>query len=193
MGKPRPFQRLLVGVSASIGVMDVHRYLAALLAEATHELRVIMTPAAAKLVSPNALMTYAQSPVLVEPFDQPAQYPVAHVNLAEWAQACIVLPASADTLGKAANGIADNLLTTTLLMAPPPVVFFPNMNFTMWSNPAVQRNVDLLRGYGHLVIEPTGLGYEVATGRPAKGAMPSPAEVVNILSGLSPEREADAS
>jgi phosphopantothenoylcysteine decarboxylase/phosphopantothenate--cysteine ligase len=185
--KVRPFQRLLVGVTASIGVLDVHRYLQAILATGSDEVRVIMTPAAARMVNPHALATYARYPVLTDPYDLPGHHAVAHVELADWAQACIVLPATADILGKVACGIADNLLTTTLLMTPPPILFFPNMNLTMWENPAVQRNAELLRSYGHQVIDPTGLGFEVATGRPAKGAMPSPEEVINLLAKFSPQ------
>jgi phosphopantothenoylcysteine synthetase/decarboxylase len=89
-----------------------------------------------------------------------------HIELARWCEMFVVLPATANVIGQSANGLGSNLLTTTILASPKPVVFYPNVNDVMWSKAAVQRNVDTLRGDGHIVIEPElAIAYEVDSGR----------------------------
>jgi phosphopantothenoylcysteine synthetase/decarboxylase len=95
----------------------------------------------------------------------------------------VVLPATANVIGQTANGLGSNLLTTTILASPKPVVFFPNVNDVMWSKAAVQRNVDTLRGDGHLVIEPeVAIAYEVDSGETRESlVVPEPTQLVEQL------------
>ena len=150
----QPIDRLLVGVSASIAILRLPYYLAYLRASLAREVRVIMTSNAAKLLPPST------------------------VELARWCDMFLILPASADVLGQAANGLAPNLLTTTVLASPKPVVFCPNLTDEMWSKRAVQRNLRTLREDGHIVIYPElAMAYEVDAG-----------EMQNTWILLDPER-----
>jgi phosphopantothenoylcysteine synthetase/decarboxylase len=95
----------------------------------------------------------------------------------------VVLPATANVIGQAANGLGANLLTTTILASPRPVVFYPNVNDVMWNKAAVQRNVETLRGDGHIVIEPeVAMAYEVDSGETRESlVIPEPAQLVEQL------------
>lgn len=106
-----------------------------------------------------------------------------HMELAQWSDTFVVLPASANVIGQAANGIAPNLLTTTILASTTPVIFCPNVNEYMWNKKAVQRNIETLRRDGHLVIQPElTMVYEVASGKMQESwAMPDPEKLVEHL------------
>jgi len=106
-----------------------------------------------------------------------------HVELAGWCELFVVLPASANVLGQAANGIAPNLLTTAVLASPRPVVFCPNTSDTMWNKPAVKRNVETLRKDGHIIIDPElAPAYEVDTGEMRESwVIPEPEKLVGSL------------
>ena len=108
-----------------------------------------------------------------------------HMELAAWSDAFVILPASANVLGQAANGIALNLLTTTILASPRPVIFCPNVNDVMWKKRAVQRNLDVLKRDGHVVIEPElSVVYEVDVGEMRESyALPQPELLVPRLRG----------
>lgn len=154
---------LLVGVSGSIAILNLPRYLVVLKATFAHEVRVIMTPAAARLLPPTTVALLCDEVLLDE--EHPREKRSGHVELANWADMFLVLPASANTLGQVANGLAQNLLTTTVLASPVPVVFCPNLNETMWSKRAVQRNLQILEEDGHVVVQPARApAYEVGTG-----------------------------
>lgn len=156
--------RLLVGVSGSIAVLNLPSYLAALRATLAGEIRLIMTAAATSMLpaSTAALLTDG---VFVDAEPTLRREP-GHLELARWADMFVVLPASADVLGQAANGLAPNLLTTTILASPTSVVFCPSMNVLMWQKKVVKRNVATLRQDGHIIIEPElGLAHEVESGQ----------------------------
>lgn len=106
-----------------------------------------------------------------------------HMELASWSDAFVVLPASANVIGQAANGIAPNLLTTTILACTGPVIFCPNVSSVMWSKKVVQRNIETLIGDGHLVIQPElAMVYEVESGEMQESwAMPDPETLVKRL------------
>jgi phosphopantothenoylcysteine synthetase/decarboxylase len=88
-----------------------------------------------------------------------------HIELARWSEMFVILPATANVIGQAANGLATNLLTTTILASPRPVIFCPNVHPSMWNKAAVKRNVETLREDGHTVIEPeVAVAYEVDSG-----------------------------
>lgn len=112
-----------------------------------------------------------------------------HLELARWSDAFVVLPASANVIGQAANGIAPNLLTTTILASPKPVIFCPNVNDAMWSKKTVQRNVEMLQEDGHLMIQPElTMVYEVESGEMQQSwAMPDPEQLVERLRAILPD------
>ena len=155
--------RLLVGVSGSVAVLNLPSYLAALRAELAREVRVIMTSAAATMLPPSTVALVCDGVFLDQ---EPAvDKRPGHIELARWCEMFVVLPATANVIGQAANGLGSNLLTTTILASPKPVVFYPNVNDVMWSKAAVQRNVETLRGDGHIVVEPeVAIAYEVDSG-----------------------------
>ena len=143
------------------------------LMKAGWDVRVMMTAQATKFVTPLTFATLTGHAVATTL--GPADQPLVHVELARWADAMVVVPATANVLSKAAWGIADDLVTTTLCAAACPRLFIPAMNDQMYANPAVQRNVTQLRADGARVMEPaTGL---LAEGYAGKGRLPAPAEI----------------
>lgn len=137
------------------------------------DVRVMMTTQATKFVTPLTFATLTGHAVATTlgPVDQP----LVHVELARWADAMVVVPATANVLGKVALGIADDLVTTTLCAAVCPRLFIPAMNDQMYANPAVQRNITQLRADGARIMEPaTGM---LAEGYSGKGRLPAPAEI----------------
>ncbi|MFC8723140.1 flavoprotein [Kitasatospora sp. NPDC057198] len=178
--EPEDRHRLLVGVTGSGNVLNLPHYLAALAADS--EVRVVMTRSAASILPPAAVRLVCPR-VHCDGVDELA---VSHVELASWADTFVVLPATANILGQAANGLASGLLSTALLARRPPVLFFPSMNPVMWEQRAVRRNVERLRGDGHLVIDPVpGDAWIIANRRtePVVGA-PGPAAVAEVVREL---------
>lgn len=182
--------RLLLGVSGSVSILNLPSYLATLRATLAKEIWMIMTPAAASMMTPSTLALLCDEVFLDS--DSPYEKKPGHVELTRWCDMFVVLPASANLLGLAANGIAPNLLTTAVLASPKPVTFCPNMNDTMWSKAAVQRNVETLRRDGHVVVDPKlTLAYEVNSKKMEEGwVIPDPEQMVGLLreihQGLDP-------
>ena len=111
----------------------------------------------------------------VEMFGDAANFHVAHIALADFADAILIAPATANFLAKAAHGLADDLLTTTVLASDKPLIIAPSMNTKMFDNPATQANLTTLRGRGAIILEPaTG---ELACGTSGKGRLPEPVEI----------------
>lgn len=164
-------------------------YLVVLRATFAREVRVVMTAAANSLL-PASTVAHVCDGVFVDSVPGLEKRP-GHLELARWSDAFIVLPASANLIGQAANGIAPDLLTTTILASTRPVVFCPNVNDVMWSKKAVQRNVETLTEDGHLVIQPElAMVYEVASGEMQQSwAMPDPEQLVERLCELLPHLE----
>jgi len=143
------------------------------------EIRVLMTSSATAIL-PAATVALVASQVFT---DGEHAFEPGHVALAVWADQIVVLPATAHVLGQAAHGMAGNLLASTLLAFEHPVVFFPSMNWRMWGNAAVQRNVARLRGDGHLVVEPEEeTCWEIATSTLVKApGVPSPTRAAEVV------------
>jgi phosphopantothenoylcysteine synthetase/decarboxylase len=173
--------RLLVGVCGAAAILSLPSYLATLRAELAAEIRVIMTSAAVSMLPPSTVALLCDG-VFVDEKPTLEKKP-GHVELAAWCDLFVVLPASANVLGQAANGLAPNLLTTAVLASPKPVVFCPNVNEEMWRKPAVQRNVETLRDDGHVVVEPElAPAYEVDTGETRDSwVVPEPGRLVELL------------
>lgn len=168
---PFPARRVLLGVTGSIAAADTPAIVLALRQMCGIEIRAVMSTAASSFVTPKALAVATGHRVVTEESFRAATPDVDHVELTRWADLVLILPATADVLGKAAHGLAPDALTTCVLAAGCPVVFVPSMNSTMWGKPAVQRNVETLRADGYGVIPPAK-GFSIANGTVQEGAMP---------------------
>ena len=143
------------------------------------EVQVVMTPAAKEFITPLTLSTLSGRPVLSEFFKNDSGAWNSHVELGLWADAMIVAPATASTLGKMAAGIADNLLVTTYLSMKAPVFIAPAMDLDMYAHPSTVHNIDKLEGYGNIVIE--AAAGELASHLSGKGRMEEPENIVKVL------------
>lgn len=138
--------------------------------------KVIMSEAATEFVAPLTFKALSKNEVYTDTFDEKDARVIAHIDLADWADLIIVGPATANTIGKLANGIADNMVTTTLLAATSDVWIAPAMNVHMYDHPAVQKNIQTLYGYGYRFINP-GEGY-LACGYIGKGRLEEPEKII---------------
>ena len=174
-------ENLLIGITASMSVMGMPTYLL-FLKETFSNIKVIMTECSQYFISKEA-MSLIEGSVYTNMFPLPSKRDDSHVSLAEWVDLFIVLPATAHILAEVAHGFAGSLLSATILSNEKPVIFFPNMNDSMWLNPATQKNVSLLKSYGHIIIPPVNsTGYQYAQGKKITGGfMPMPQELIAIL------------
>ena len=170
-------RRILLGVTGSIAAYKAAE-LVRLFVKNGDEVRVVMTPAATKFVGPLTFQTLSRNPVYIEEFDRPAEWRPEHISLAD-CDLAVVAPASANTIAKLRDGLADNLLTSTLLATRAPVVLAPAMNDGMWESPVTQENVAALAARGVKVLVP-GTG-ELACGTVGLGRMPEPADIFAAL------------
>lgn len=171
-------KRIIVGVTGSIAAYK-SALLIRLFVKAGVEVKVIMTPLAKEFITPLTLATLAKSPILVDFFDPTNGNWNSHVDLGLWADAYLIAPATANTLGKMAGAVADNLLLTTYLSAKCPVFIAPAMDLDMFKHPANQRNIEYLKSIGNHIIDP-GSG-ELASGLDGKGRMEEPENIVHFL------------
>lgn len=153
-----------------------------LLQKQHHQVRVVMTKAATKLVGPATFASLTHFPVLTDLWEPATRGEIPHIELADWADYSIVVPASADVIAKLANGIADDPVTTTVLATPTPVVIVPAMNTHMWHQAVTQRNVDLLTKDGKVILAP--VNGQLAEGYTGDGRMPEPTVIVDFLTNL---------
>lgn len=143
------------------------------------DVHVIMTKHAAEFVTPLTFQALSRNPVYMDTFDEKHPEKIAHIDLADKADIFLLAPATANLIGKLANGIADDMLTTTLLATEAPVYIAPAMNVHMYSHPAVIRNVQQLDDWGYRFIEPEA-GY-LACGYVGKGRLEEPESIIRIL------------
>ncbi len=174
-------ENLLIGITASIGVLNMPIYLQ-FLREEFPNLKVIMTQCSEFFIPKNS-MALITDEIFTNMFPMPEKRNNSHVSLSRWADIFIVLPATAHIIAQAANGLANSLLSATILSHNKPVIFFPNMNSNMWENPATKRNVDLLKQYGHIIVSPIKqMGFEYASGKNKEDEfMPFPPEISKII------------
>ncbi|GAB4258613.1 bifunctional phosphopantothenoylcysteine decarboxylase/phosphopantothenate--cysteine ligase CoaBC [Thermincola ferriacetica] len=143
------------------------------------EVHVIMTKAACRFITPLTLQTISRQRVITDMFQEPVSWEVQHIALADKADLMAVVPATANIIGKVANGIADDMLSTTLMATKAPVVFAPAMNVHMYENPIVQGNINKLKQLGYYFIEPaTG---RLACGYEGKGRLPDVEYIMDKL------------
>ncbi|OHD55957.1 MAG: hypothetical protein A2Y33_10875 [Spirochaetes bacterium GWF1_51_8] len=170
--------KIVLGVTGGVAVYKMLGVVRQLQSDG-HEIVVIMTPAAAKFVNPILFKTLSHNTVLTEDFD--ISRPIAHVELADWADVYAVAPATANTIAKIAHGIADNLLTTTALARTGRRIVFPSMNVHMYENPATQENLCILsEKLGWEVVEPDS--GSLACGYSGKGRLVSEERIAAVIS-----------
>lgn len=171
-------KKIILGVTGSIAAYKSAQLIRLLVKEGA-EVKVVMTTLAKEFITPLTLATLAKNPVLVDFFDPANGDWNSHVDLGIWADAYLIAPATANTIGKMAAGIADNLLLTTYLSAKCPVFVAPAMDLDMFAHPAMQRNLEALISIGNRIIEPS-FG-ELASGLEGKGRMEDPEKIVAYL------------
>ncbi|MGD6841965.1 bifunctional phosphopantothenoylcysteine decarboxylase/phosphopantothenate--cysteine ligase CoaBC [Bacillus infantis] len=174
-------KRILLCVTGGIAVYKAAA-LTSKLTQAGAEVKVMMSESAVKFVAPLTFQALSRHDVYIDTFDEKDSRVIAHIDLADWADLILVAPATANVIGKLANGIADNMITTTLLAATAPVWIAPAMNVHMYDHPAVQKNIKLLYEYGCRFIEP-GEGY-LACGYVGKGRLEEPEKIVSNIEGF---------
>ncbi|MTI47729.1 bifunctional phosphopantothenoylcysteine decarboxylase/phosphopantothenate--cysteine ligase CoaBC [Sporosalibacterium faouarense] len=143
---------------------------------------VIMTKSASEFVTPLTFRSLSQNYVTVDMFEEPKTWDIEHISLAQKADVFLVAPATANIIGKVANGIADDMLSTTIMATRAKVVFAPAMNTNMYTNPIVQENIKKLKSLGHQFIKP-GSG-RLACGDYGEGKMAEPVDIVEYVTGL---------
>ena len=150
-------------------------------------INVIMTKNACEFITPLTLETLSGNKVIVDMFAETDFTVVKHIYLAKKADLFLIIPATANILGKIANGIADDMLSTTVMAARGPVIIAPAMNTAMYENPIVQNNLEKLRSYGYKIIEPS-IGH-LACGYEAKGKLSKSEEIIDYVKVLVKERK----
>jgi phosphopantothenoylcysteine decarboxylase/phosphopantothenate--cysteine ligase len=171
-------KHIILGISGGIAAYK-SAILARLLIKAGAEVQVVITPNGKEFITPVTLSALTGKPVISEFFTANTGEWHSHVDLGLWADAMIIAPATASTIGKMANGIADNMLITTYLSAKAPVFIAPAMDLDMMKHPSTQRNIELLKSYGNHIIEPTE--GELASHLVGKGRMEEPENIVEVL------------
>lgn len=178
---------VVLGVTGSIAAYKIAN-LASSLVKKGANVHVIMTKNATNFINPITLETLTGNKCLVDTFDRNFEFSVEHVSLAKQADIFMVAPASANVIGKIANGIADDMLTTTIMACKCHKVISPAMNTNMFENPIVQDNLEKLRNYGYEVIDPAS-GY-LACGDTGAGKMPEPTFLESyIMKNIAMEKD----
>lgn len=178
-------KKIILGVTGSIAAYKSAQIIRLLIKEGA-EVKVIMTSLAKEFVTPLTLATLAKNPILVDFFDPSNGNWNSHVELGLWADAYLIAPATANSIGKMAVGVADNLLLTTYLSAKCPVFVAPAMDLDMFAHPATQRNLETLKSFGNQIIEPA-IG-ELASGLDGKGRMEEPENIIRYIDDYFTEK-----
>jgi len=174
-------KNIVLGITGSIAAYKACE-LTRLMIKAGWNVRVIMTSAAQKFVTPLTFQTLSRNPVGLDQFALPENWEPGHISLAERADVFIIAPCTANCVAKLAHGLADDLLTATALATRAPIVIAPAMNDGMWDNPATQENLQTLRRRGVSIVEPTD--GELACGKCGKGRMAEAREIFEKISTL---------
>ena len=171
-------KKIVLGITGSIAAYKACQIIR-LLVKAGAEVQVVITPSGKEFITPITLSALTQKPVISEFFAQRDGTWHSHVALGLWADAMLIAPCTASTLGKMAHGVADNMLITTYLSMKAPVFIAPAMDLDMYAHPTTQQNLDTLRSFGNHIIEPQS-GF-LASGLEGKGRMEEPEKIVEML------------
>lgn len=171
-------KKIVLGITGSIAAYKACLIIRGLIKQGA-EVQTVITQAGKEFITPITLSALTHKPVISEFFSQRDGTWNSHVDIGLWADAMIIAPCTASTIGKMANGIADNMLITTYLSMKAPVFIAPAMDLDMYAHPSTQRNLEKLRSYGNIIIEPQS-GF-LASGLEGKGRMEEPDNIINVL------------
>ena len=179
--------KILLGVTGGVAAYKAVD-LASKLTAAGAAVKTIMTENACQLIQPESFEAVTRSAVYTSLWQITEEYKISHINLADWADIVVVAPATANIIGKIANGICDELLSTVLCVCwQKPTLIAPAMNGNMWRNPAVQRNIETIKQTGFELIGPeTG---RLACGTEGLGRMAEPADILKAIGALASKTE----
>ena len=179
-------KKIVLGITGSIAAYKAC-YIIRGLVKAGAEVQVVITQAGKEFITPITLSTLTQKPVVSEFFSQRDGTWNSHVKLGLWADAMLIAPCTASTLGKMATGVADNMLVTTYLSMKAPVFIAPAMDLDMYQHPTTQENMERLRSFGNHIIEPSS-GF-LASGLEGKGRMEEPENIVACLDSFFEKKD----
>ena len=179
-------KKIVLGITGSIAAYKSCLIIRGLIKRGA-EVQVVITPAGKEFITPITLSALTHKPVVSEFFSQRDGTWNSHVDLGLWADAMLIAPCTASTMGKMAHGIADNMLITTYLSMKAPVFIAPSMDLDMYKHPSTQANMKTLLGYGNQIIEPE-VGF-LASGLEGKGRMEEPDIIVNYLDRYFEEKD----
>lgn len=171
-------KKIVLGITGSIAAYKACLIIRGLIKQGA-EVQTVITPAGKEFITPITLSALTHKPVISEFFSQRDGTWNSHVDIGLWADAMLIAPCTASTLGKMANGIADNMLITTYLSMKAPVFIAPAMDLDMYAHPSTQQNLKRLQSYGNIIIEPQS-GF-LASGLEGKGRMEEPDAIVKVL------------
>lgn len=171
-------KHIVLGITGSIAAYKAAS-LARLLIKAGAEVQIVITPSGKEFITPVTLSALTGKPVVSEFFTANDGTWHSHVDLGQWADLMLIAPATASTLGKMANGVADNMLITTYMSMKAPVMIAPAMDLDMFAHPATTRNLEILRSYGNFIIEPAA--GELASHLIGKGRMEEPENILKAV------------
>lgn len=181
-------KKIALGVTGGIAVYKAVDLVSRLRKQGA-EVRVIMTEHAQQFVTPLTFKEISGNKVAVSMWDSNQEFNVEHISLANWADAFVVAPATANILAKMASGIADDLLSTTLLAAQAPIIVCPAMNTGMYQNPITQENIAKLEAHG-VTVMPPAVGY-LACGVSGPGRLPEPQQIVEFIDDFFAKKDGD--
>ena len=179
-------KKIVLGITGSIAAYKSCLIIRELVRRGA-EVQVVITPAGKEFITPITLSALTQKPVISEFFSQRDGTWHSHVKLGLWADAMLIAPCTASTLGKMANGLADNMLITTYLSMKAPVFIAPAMDLDMYAHPTTQQNMERLRSFGNHIIEPQS-GF-LASGLEGKGRMEEPEKIVAVLDSFFEKKD----
>lgn len=181
-------RKIILGITGSIAAYKACYIIRGLIKRGA-EVQVVITPSGKEFITPITLSALTGKPVISDFFAQRDGTWNSHVDLGLWADAMLIAPATASTIGKMANGIADNMLITTYLSVKAPVFIAPAMDLDMYAHPSTQANLNTLRSYGNVIVEPT-VG-ELASHLVGKGRMEEPEVIIQSLADYFAGKEGD--
>lgn len=179
-------KKIVLGITGSIAAYKAAVLTRGLIKKGA-EVQIVITPAGKEFITPITLSALTSKPVISEFFAQRDGTWHSHVDLGLWADAMVIAPATASTIGKMAHGIADNMLVTTYLSMKAPVFIAPAMDLDMFAHPSTQHNLDILRSYGNHIIEPAS--GELASHLVGKGRMEEPEKIIAVLEAFFSRRQ----
>ena len=179
-------KKIVLGITGSIAAYKAAVLTRGLIKKGA-EVQIVITPAGKEFITPITLSALTSKPVISEFFSQRDGTWHSHVELGLWADAMVIAPATASTIGKMAHGVADNMLVTTYLSMKAPVFVAPAMDLDMFAHPSTQHNLDILRSYGNHIIEPAA--GELASHLVGKGRMEEPEKIIEVLEAFFSRQE----